>query len=454
MVQKRLPRVLVIGGGMAGLVTARILHDTGFPVQVFEAKDRLGGRIWTDHTFGVPCDLGASWIHRAESNPLTTWFQSLGIELVAWPQGGTRFYEHGDAKSLNKVLWEARRGIARAGVALTKSYLALRARQLLGRDGDASVGEMLEPVLANPHLRVLDQRVLAWILGMVEAVHSASADQLSVLEWDPEEYRQTNVVPIGGFEPLIRDAAKGLNIQLGSKVRKIVYTSKTVTIVTNVGEFGGELAVLAVPLGVLKGKDLQFAPPLDAKKQAAIERIGHGNHAVLNKIVLRFPTRFWPKNIQRLASLPLNRERRGAFSIWANLQPITGCPVIMGFTSGSVGADLDKTASDEEVCACALAVLRRMFSSRIPDPDSFRVTRWLSDPWTRGSYSYGKVGSSEDDRRLLAEPIWNRLFFTGEATEADNYGTVHGALMAGEREALRIHGLYCCNSMDTSRLPW
>jgi polyamine oxidase len=75
-------RVLVIGAGMAGLVAARLLHDSGFKVTVLEARDRLGGRTWTDGRIGAPVDLGGSWVHGVDGNPLTLWFEKLGIELV------------------------------------------------------------------------------------------------------------------------------------------------------------------------------------------------------------------------------------------------------------------------------------------------------------------------------------------------------------------------------------
>src|SRR5690348_4391288 len=95
---RALPRVLVIGAGMAGLVAARLLHDSHFPVTVLEARDRLGGRLWTDESLGVPCDLGGSWIHGADDNPLTNWCASLGIQLAYTPDEDRFMYEQGQAQ--------------------------------------------------------------------------------------------------------------------------------------------------------------------------------------------------------------------------------------------------------------------------------------------------------------------------------------------------------------------
>jgi phytoene dehydrogenase-like protein len=76
-------RVIVVGAGMAGLVAARLLHDSGFIVTVLEARGRLGGRTWTDDSLGAPLDLGGSWVHGVDGNPLTSWFDKLGVARPA-----------------------------------------------------------------------------------------------------------------------------------------------------------------------------------------------------------------------------------------------------------------------------------------------------------------------------------------------------------------------------------
>ena len=74
--------VIVVGAGMAGLVAARLLHDSGFSVTVLEARARLGGRTWTNDSLGAPLDLGGSWIHGVDGNPLALWCDKLGVALV------------------------------------------------------------------------------------------------------------------------------------------------------------------------------------------------------------------------------------------------------------------------------------------------------------------------------------------------------------------------------------
>src|SRR5215831_18028108 len=79
--QARPERVVVVGAGMAGLVAARLLHDSGFQVTVLEARNRLGGRTWTDDSLGAPLDLGGSWVHGVDGNPLALWCAKLGVPL-------------------------------------------------------------------------------------------------------------------------------------------------------------------------------------------------------------------------------------------------------------------------------------------------------------------------------------------------------------------------------------
>jgi monoamine oxidase len=75
-------RILVIGAGMSGLAAARRLADAGMDVTVIEARDRIGGRTWTNTSLGVPIDLGGAWIHGPENNPLTALADEAGARRV------------------------------------------------------------------------------------------------------------------------------------------------------------------------------------------------------------------------------------------------------------------------------------------------------------------------------------------------------------------------------------
>ena len=452
--KRALPRVLVIGAGMAGLVAARLLHDSGFPVTVLEARDRLGGRLWTDDSLGIPCDLGGSWIHGADDNPLTDWCATLGIQLAYTPDDDRFVYENGQAQERAQLEAAAWRGFAEAEQAINTAIERAKAGKAQGQDPQISLEDALQPLLSSADLPELDQRMLAALISVSEGVQGAPADALDVEEWFPKEAYGVNAIPVGGYRQLIDDAATGLAIRLNQPVERIVSSPAGVQAITPQATFTADVEVITVPLGILKTGKLQFEPPLPTVKQAAIDRIGFGGDGVLGKLIMRFPTQFWPDDEAWLLSLPLSIEQRGFFSSWFNLAKVVKAPFLMGFTNGHTAANFDRNMSDEAVCAEGMRVLRRMFGDNIPAPEKFIFTRWLSDPWALGSYSYPAVGSSLDDRRRYAEPVNDQLYFAGEATDLTQYGTVHAALRSGEAAALQIYQTYYGAPVRQGYAPW
>ena len=78
---------IVIGAGMSGTTSARILADAGYRVLVLEARDRIGGRMQSDRSAGFPVDLGGSWIHGITDSPLSDLVQTLGIPTIEFTVG-------------------------------------------------------------------------------------------------------------------------------------------------------------------------------------------------------------------------------------------------------------------------------------------------------------------------------------------------------------------------------
>src|SRR5262249_39295180 len=156
--------------------------------------------------------------------------------------------------------------------------------------------------------------------------------------------------------------------------------------------------------------------PMPEEQRAAIGRVGYGA-GVLGKIYLRFPRRFWPEHPKWFGRLPDAPDRRGTFNTWVSHVGETGKPILLSFCNGNAAIRLDRQASDEEVKEVALGSLRKMFPNQVMAPEAMVFPRWLSDPWSRGGYSYPGIGSAPDDRETHARPLGRRVFFAGEATE-------------------------------------
>ncbi len=444
---------MVIGAGMAGLTAGRILADTGFAVTVIEARDRIGGRIWTDDSLGVPCDLGASWIHGVRRNPLTRWCRVLNIPLYRRRGQATWIYRNGRGKHLKEVAWKHRRTVIRAALGYFRTAAPFWVRQFTGRPlSEVSLADVLERMLWEETVPLESGRFLAWLLAVMEAVNGAPARELGLLAGDVPEYWWENAAPIGGFERLVRDAAGGLEIHLNTVARQVFWNAKEVVVETDRGSLEADAVIVTVPVGVLRAGEPGFDPPLPPGKWQALNHVGYGG--VLNKVVFRFACKFWPEGRERLGTLPPDVSRRGLFDLWADFSGPAGAPILIGFAGGDTAERLDRGAADQAVARSALDRLEEMFGTRVPEPVALRVTRWLTDPWSRGSYSYGGVADGRHWRSILGEPVENRIYFAGEATDPDHFGTVHAALLSGEREALRIHRRFCCERAVRSRLPW
>jgi monoamine oxidase len=155
----------------------------------------------------------------------------------------------------------------------------------------------------------------------------------------------------------------------------------------------------------------------------------------LDKIILKFPTRFWSARANWFLSLKNDAPWGVSFTNLEKAAP--GSNLLVMWHYGELARSREMM-SDAQVVSIALAELRAAFGNSVPAPIAQYVTRWANDPFSRGSYFYPKIGSIGNDISELAKSVNNRLYFAGEATNRDYFGTVHGAYSSGIREANTI----------------
>jgi monoamine oxidase len=447
-------RVIVVGAGMAGLVAARLLHDSGFIVTVLEARGRLGGRTWTDDSLGAPLDVGGSWVHGVDGNPLALWFEKLAIPLVE--SQGDRLLIDKRAKVKTREGQRRRAFLGRAAFKTAMAWASWKSKAMTLAKGPRSISvkQAVDPLLHAPWLPEIDRLVIATFVEGSEGVMGAPYDSVAAEEWWPIEGLDRNAQPKGGFIGAIEDAARQLSIRRGAPVQRVVWNDGGVTAILQSGErIEADRAVVTVPLALLRAglPALDPLPPLD--QQQAIGRIGYGA-GTLGKIYLRFPQRFWPERPKWFGRLPDSPDRRGTFNTWVSHLDETGLPIVLSFSNGATAARLDRSASDEEVKEVAMSSLRKMFGDTIPEPEGMLYPRWLSDPWSLGGYSYPGLGTAGEDRTIHARPLADRVFFAGEATEPVEYGTVHAALWSGEQTAEAIFRRATGADASREMRPW
>ena len=229
-------------------------------------------------------------------------------------------------------------------------------------------------------------------------------------------------------------------MRLRCTVKAIHHDSSGVMLDTSGGVMRADAVVCTLPLGVLQLRPedggVLFSPPLPPEKQAALDRLGYG---LLNKVALFFDRPFWKHASNFFGRVVPNPKQRGKYFLFFNLQPASGHPVLLALAAGEAAAELEEL-DDEAVTKQAVDALRSMFGERqVPTPLRTMVTRWGSDKFARGSYSYVHVGASGQDYTTLGEPIGERLHFAGEHTIQEHPATVVGAYLSGLRAARVLH---------------
>lgn len=426
--------VIVVGAGMAGLTTARALHDDGLRVVVLEARDRIGGRIWTDRSWpGIPLELGAAWIRGIADNPIVALADEREIELAEFDDESALLFDT-DGSPIHDESFDA---IHESLDELLEEIDMLREGMDDLEDDDLPLGDAIQRVFRRWKVADDERRAMAWAIAMtIEHEHGADVNDLSLLYWDAAEgFEGPDAIVPGGYDLIVDALAQGLDVRLRHEVTMIEYRHDGVTATTTAGTLRAGQVVVTLPLGVLKARTVAFVPELPEEKQESIELLGFG---LLDKVWLRFDEPFWDSDVN-LLGYAASADRRGEWAEWVSLLPTTGQPVLGALNAGTVATRLEPR-TDEEVVASAMGVLRVIYGADIPDPEAAVVTRWLTDPYARGAHSFIPPGAMPLDYDLLSEPVGGTLFFAGEATESDLAGTVHGAYLSGLRAADEVRG--------------
>lgn len=418
-------RVIVIGGGLAGLGAARDLTRGGVEVDVLEARDRLGGRVHTRWDDAVP------------------WPVELGAELIEEPDGpiaaalqtGALFDADGD-------VWHFADG-ALARVADLGAEVADVVRRVRPPDGAPD-----EPLRVALDVRYADPRwaaARATLEHYVEGYHAADVERVSArwvaeVEGDGDEARGLGFVhAASGLASAVRALARDVGrVHLGVEVRVVRWRRGAVEVVARDGRrFVADAAVVTLPLGVLQAGDVRFEPPLPAATQDAIDRLAMG-HVV--KLVLRFDGRPWEDAAVPdggLAQAKFLFAPEHAFPTWWTLAPVRA-PLLVAWAGGRHARALAGCSQDERV-ARALDGLAELLGRPAADLRArlaaVHAHDWGADPLARGAYSWIPAGAL-DAPGVLARPIEDTLFLAGEATRGEGKNaTMEGALESGQRAA-------------------
>jgi monoamine oxidase len=420
--------VIVIGAGAAGLAALRILDRAGLRVIVLEARDRVGGRIYTLHDplSSLPLELGAEFIH---GRPPQVWDIVRDAGLSVYDGVDASRYMNNGAVERDADSWD-----------LVGSVLShMRA---VAKDGDRSFEEFLAS-------RSYDDETKVAARGYVEGFNAASALEISIQALAEETAAADQIdgdrvfrfsggydaVPLHLLRSVPDHAAK---IRLNTVVTSIRWQQKSVTVHSRnllTGQlltWEAERAVITVPLGVLQAGTIAFSPePVQILEAARRLRFGQ-----VFRVVLRFREPFWEEK-EELADAGFILSREPAFPTWWTTLSMRS-KLLVGWHAGA-RAESMKGMTRLEILRAATDSLARIVGMPVESQlEAFYFHNWHADPFALGAYSYVPAGAL-DARKQLAVPVQDTLYFGGEATEQNGHSaTVHGAIASGERAARQI----------------
>ena len=409
--------MLIIGAGAAGLAAADELSRAGRSVILLEARERVGGRCWTRRMPGLdaPVELGAEFIH-GEARATHALLRAGRVAAVDSVRE-QRCLERGRLRPMN-AFSEAARAVRGASLGDDVSFEAFLAR------------------------RQLPEKTRIFARMMVQGFDAADPRRVSarsiVEEWgEAGSLGASQPRPQGGYGPLLegwsdRIAARGARLLFPAVARTVAWRRGSVTVRGELAgapfEMRAKRAVVTLPLGVLQGGRVRFAPSL-REKRGALQKLASGP---VIRVAMRFHDPFWARRAPGVAFFHVPQAAFPTF--WTPL-PMR-VPLLTAWAGGPKAARLTGRSSafllDE-----ALASVHAAFGNAAGRPEAVYLQDWQQDPFSRGGYSYVLVGG-EGAREELAAPLRGTLYFAGEATDRDEAGTVAGALRSGTRAAREI----------------
>jgi monoamine oxidase len=420
--------VVVIGAGVAGLSAAKVLCEAGLSVTIVEARDRIGGRIYThrDRLNAVPIELGAEFVH-GEPKELFDIANTAGLALA--DIGGDRFCFTGG--KLSKC-----------------SDLFSNLEEILERM-NGSREQSFQEFIENCEC---DEALKPWATAYVEGFNAARKERISIQSLVQQQQaadaiegdRMSRI--LNGYDSVPHWLLGSSQLYLNTIATAINWTRGKVEITAQsragyaLDRFTAACAVVTLPLGVLQAPEnspgaIRFSP--DPKPiRDAVRRLEMGQAI---RITLRFRERFWERK-KELTQLSFIHAADEWMPTWWTAFPAR-VPLITGWTAGPHAEEMSNE-DERGVVERALTSLARLVSMSLGDLEglleSWHMHDWRSDPFARGAYSYVAAGSL-DAPRMLATPVEDTLYFAGEAANLDGYsGTVHGAIASGVRAAREV----------------
>ncbi len=397
-------KAIVIGAGFAGLSAASELREAGHDVIVFEARDRVGGRVWSrELENGAVVEMGAEFI-LPDNTVIRELADRLGLGL--WDKGmryGRR--EARGSPAPEPAAFEA---------FLRQVHDVLAKRPELGRLPASRFLDCLD----------VDRASREVALARVEISSADSADFVPAAELTGLAYVGDQPTPsiAGGNQRLAFALAERLGsaVRLDTPVQRVAWSADAVTVSAAGAEATADACVVAVPATTINR--VRFEPALPPRVGAALRRIRYGHAAKL------FVPLLSPTVPSAVLSVPERYWTWTATGAGDRVQPI-----VSAFSGSRAALERLRVEAGPETWLESLGKLRPDLRF---DADGVVLSTWSDDTWVRAAYS---TAPSEEETETLIEPV-GPLCFAGEHTAGPYAALMEGALRSGQRAARQLDG--------------
>ena len=438
--------VLVAGAGLSGLAAARDLAARGAAVTVVDARDRVGGRVWTirdGFAENQHAEAGGDMIDEAQAE-IRRLAEEVGLKLTRILRGGFGYVRQDGAGKPRIVHRSAMRGWDRlAEVLSTETTPYKRAERrwdspITATIARRSVARWLDDVKADEELRATATGLRGFFLADPDELSLvALVDQFS----DAEAPAPGAMYRIdGGNDALATALAKplGTRLHLNTEVVAISQRGRVVRVAVKSRRTQSQItcdyAVLALPASLLRR--VPITPALPAQQHDAIAALKYGR---ATKTLMQFSKRFWriPARPRAFGSpLPFG-------ALWEGNEEQRGRAGILSLLAGGSASDATQAIVARQG-STGLADTLEFLGSNRAELMAFRQVVWEQDPFARGGYAFFDPAFDPTLRAWLARPA-GRLFFAGEHTSVKWQGYMNGAVESGLRAAAEIAAVHEMN---------
>jgi monoamine oxidase len=435
--------VVVAGAGLAGLAAAHDLVAMGAEVSVLEARDRVGGRVWTIRDGFIErqhAEAGGDLIDGAH-HELRSLAEKMGLKLVPILKDGfgyVRADDSGRPRFLSRTVSRGWSRLAHELHPMMRPYMLCEQRwdsPIATAIARQSVAEWLNTVNADAELRAS--------AGGLRGFFLADPDELSLIMLVDQFVAWESVGPGGMYRiaggngrlPEALGAQLGNRLRLNTEIVAISHRGRTVRVSVkngrSIGQISGSYLVLALPASVLRR--IPISPALPPQQHDAIAKLQYGR---ATKTLLQFSRRFWRARGRPRAfgsALPFG-------ALWEGNEEQEGQPGILTLLAGGSASDATQQTVAKEGPPGLARTLDWLGSRRADLVGSHQIV-WEHDSHARGGYAFFDPAFAPDLRAWLSRPC-GRLFFAGEHTSVRWQGYMNGAVESGRRAAAEVAAVH------------